>query len=135
VTSADDAFPSADAILAAAVALLAPGVGQDILPNGQTGLRVYGASSTENNYVVDGINTTNAEFGTQGKKIPVEFIKEFQVKTGGYEAEFGKSTGITLEDAKKLVGPDCAYHLYSTANDQNGETTTGDPPIPEVPGD
>ena len=56
------------------IATLAPGVTQDL-----AGLKIYGGTGAENSYVVDGINTTNVEFGTQGKKIPVEFIQEFQV--------------------------------------------------------
>ena len=35
---------------------------------------------------------------------------------------------LTLESAKKLVGPDCAFHLYSTVKDQGEETPTGEPP-------
>jgi hypothetical protein len=41
---------------------------------------------------------------------------------------------LPLEVAKKLVGPDCAYHLYSTVTDQNGATSTGDSPSPESTG-
>ena len=63
------------------IALLAPGVTED-----REGFKVYGGTGAENNYVVDGINTTNVEFGTQGKRVPMEFIQEFQVKTGGYVA-------------------------------------------------
>jgi len=32
-----------------------------------------------------------------------------------------------LESAKKLVGPDCAFHLYSSVKDPGGETATGEP--------
>src|SRR6185503_4314550 len=62
-----------------------------------------GASGLENQYVVDGVNITNAGygalgsysivFGSLGNGVPFDFIKETQVKTGGYEAEFGQSTG------------------------------------------
>ena len=76
------------------IALLAPGVTPEgNLPGGNQGMKIYGASGAENNYVVDGVNATNVEFGTQGKRIPMEFIQEFQVKTGGYEAEYGKALG------------------------------------------
>jgi len=34
---------------------------------------------------------------------------------------------LTLESAKKLVGPDCAFHLYSSVKDPGGETATGEP--------
>ena len=32
-------------------------------------------------------------FGSLGNGTPYDFIKEVQVKTGGYEAEFGQATG------------------------------------------
>ena len=57
----------------------------------------------ENQYVVDGVNITNAGygalgsysivFGSLGNGTPYDFMQEVQVKTGGYEAEFGQSTG------------------------------------------
>lgn len=91
------------------IALLSPGVTQD-----NSGFKVYGSSGAENNFVVDGINTTSVEFGTQGKTIPQEFIQEFQVKTGGYEAEYGKATGgiinvITKSGGNEFSGDAFAY--------------------------
>ncbi|HJU84605.1 MAG TPA: TonB-dependent receptor [Holophagaceae bacterium] len=97
------------------IALLAPGITDEPgLASNQAGFKVYGASAAENNYVVDGINTTGAEFGTQGKKIPVEFIQEFQIKTGGFEAEYGKATGgivnvITKSGGNEFTGDVFAY--------------------------
>jgi hypothetical protein len=41
---------------------------------------------------------------------------------------------LPLEAAKKLVGPDCAFHLYSTVEDQGEEAPNSDPPCSEVPG-
>jgi outer membrane receptor for ferrienterochelin and colicin len=87
------------------IALLAPGVtNEGSMPNGNQGLKIYGASGAENNYVVDGVNATNIEFGTQGKRIPMEFIQEFQVKTGGYEAEYGKALGGIINVITKSGG-------------------------------
>jgi hypothetical protein len=99
----------------ATIAALAPGVTDEPgLPSNMSGFKVYGASAAENNYVVDGINTTGTEFGTQGKKIPVEFIQEFQIKTGGFEAEYGKSLGgivnvITKSGGNEFSGDVFAY--------------------------
>jgi hypothetical protein len=86
------------------IALLAPGITTESMPNGNEGFKVYGATGAENNYVVDGINTTGVEFGAQGKRIPMEFIQEFQVKTGGYEAEFGKAMGGIINVITKSGG-------------------------------
>ena len=64
---------------------------------------ISGGSGLENQYVIDGVNVTNQGygalgsysivFGSLGNATPFDFVKEVQVKTGGYEAEFGQSTG------------------------------------------
>ncbi|HJZ76395.1 MAG TPA: TonB-dependent receptor [Vicinamibacterales bacterium] len=64
---------------------------------------ISGGSGLENQYVVDGVNVTNQGygalgsysivFGSLGNATPFDFVKEVQVKTGGYEAEFGQATG------------------------------------------
>ena len=112
------------------IALLAPGVTQD-----EVGLKVYGATGAENNYVVDGANTTNVEFGTQGKRIPMEFIQEFQVKTGGYEAEFGKALGgvvnlITKSGGNDFSGDVFGYTEGSILKSGNKHTGEGVRPVP-----
>ena len=63
--------------------------------------------------MVDGINTTNVEFGTQGKRIPQEFIQEFQVKTGGYEAEYGKATGGIINVITKSGGNNFSGDVFA----------------------
>jgi Carboxypeptidase regulatory-like domain/TonB dependent receptor len=57
------------------------------------GVSFGGSTSVENNYVVDGINTTGLSFGTVGSPLLNNFIQEIEVITGGYNAEFGRSTG------------------------------------------
>ena len=81
---------------------LAPGVssGGSV---GQANPSMSGASGLENQYVIDGVNVTNQGygalgsysivFGSLGNATPFDFIKDVEVKTGGYEAEFGQSTG------------------------------------------
>ncbi len=39
------------------------------------------------------MDTTNLQGGTQGKTMLLDFIQEVQVKSSGYNAEFGGSTG------------------------------------------
>jgi Carboxypeptidase regulatory-like domain/TonB dependent receptor/TonB-dependent Receptor Plug Domain len=85
---------------------------------------VSGASGLENQYVVDGVNITNQGFGalgsysivfgSLGNGTPYDFVKEVQVKTGGYEAEFGQSTGgvinvITKSGSNTLGGSAFGY--------------------------
>ena len=116
----------------ASIAQLAPGVTEEPgLPNNQSGFKVYGSSAAENNYVVDGINTTGTEFGTQGKKIPVEFIQEFQIKTGGFEAEYGRALGgivnvVTKSGGNEFSGDVFGYYTsdkLQSSNNHAGEQT------------
>ncbi|HEY5923770.1 MAG TPA: TonB-dependent receptor [Kofleriaceae bacterium] len=57
------------------------------------GISLAGATSSENIYVVEGINTTDTGFGGLSSNLPNEFIQETEVITGGYNAEFGRATG------------------------------------------
>jgi len=57
------------------------------------GLSIDGASAGENRYIVDGVETTNLQSGTQGKTLVVDFLEEVQVKSSGYTAEYGGATG------------------------------------------
>lgn len=64
---------------------------------------VGGGTGLDNLYVIDGVNVSNTGygaigsysiiFGSLGNAIPFDFAQEVQVKTGGYEAEFGQSMG------------------------------------------
>jgi hypothetical protein len=54
---------------------------------------VGGSSGPENNFILDGVTTTDPAFGGSGANLPFEFIQEVEIKTGAYEAEYGKTTG------------------------------------------
>jgi hypothetical protein len=57
------------------------------------GVSVSGSTSIENNYVIDGVNTGGLTYGTSTTPLLNDFIQETEVITGGYNAEFGRSTG------------------------------------------
>ena len=97
---------------------LAPGVSSGGTV-GQANPSVSGGSGLENQYVIDGVNVTNQGygalgsysivFGSLGNATPFDFIKEVEVKTAGYEAEFGQSTGgvinvVTKSGSNQLRG-------------------------------
>jgi hypothetical protein len=71
---------------------VAPGARNEVKGGG---LQIDGASGSENAYVVDGLEVTRIREGTLGlsKNIPFDFVREVQVKSAGYEAEFGGATG------------------------------------------
>jgi hypothetical protein len=65
------------------------------------GISFSGSTSLENQYYVDGVNTTGLTFGTVGTPIINDFIEEIEVITGGYNAEFGRSTGAVVNVVTK----------------------------------
>ncbi|HEY3123270.1 MAG TPA: carboxypeptidase regulatory-like domain-containing protein, partial [Thermoanaerobaculia bacterium] len=67
-------------------------------------LSIYGATSAENQWIIDGVNTTHVEKGIQGKAINSEFIEEVEVKTGGYQAEYGRALGGVVNVITKSGG-------------------------------
>jgi len=57
------------------------------------GTSISGATSAENTYIVEGINTTDTGFGGLSSNLPNEFVQETEIITGGYNAEYGRATG------------------------------------------
>jgi hypothetical protein len=88
------------------VVLVAPGVTtQASNTNTFAGtITIYGSSGLENSFILDGSDTTGVEYGAQGKNLNFEFIQEVDVKTGGYQAEFGRSTGGVINVITKSGG-------------------------------
>lgn len=74
-----------------AVALLAPGVVGGNSTFG--GLSFAGSSVAENAVFINGLNVTDMYTRRGFSSAPFAFFNEFQVKTGGYSVEFGRSTG------------------------------------------
>ena len=84
--------PNANGVRAAeSVASVAPQVVAD-----RYGFGFSGAQSPENLSLVDGLSTSSPVFGVNGLQLPVEFLEEATVLTGGYQAEFGRATGGVL---------------------------------------
>jgi len=90
----------------ASIVQVVPGVSSDANPHNanQSTITVYGSSGAENAFFIDGVNTTQMEYGFQGKNLNFEFIQEVDVKTGGYEAEYGRSTGGIINVITKSGG-------------------------------
>ncbi len=60
------------------------------------GLSVDGSSAAENRFIVDGMETTDTQNGLSGQPLVTDFVGEVQVKSSGYSAEYGGSTGAVL---------------------------------------
>ena len=88
------------------------------------GTSIAGATSSENVFVIEGINTTDTGFGGISSNLPNEFIQETEVISGGYNAEFGRATGgivnvVTKQGSNELRGSVFGYFkpgaLYASA--------------------
>ncbi len=101
---------------------LAPGVSS----SGSAGTAnpsMSGGSGLDNQYVIDGVNVTNQGygalgsysivFGSLGNATPFDFVQEVQVKTGGYEAEFGQSTGGVVNVVTKSGSNDVRGSVFA----------------------
>lgn len=73
---------------------------------------VGGSSGPENNYILDGVNTTDPAFGGSGANLPFEFVQEVEIKTGAYGAEYGKSTGGIFNVITKSGGNEFHGDLF-----------------------
>lgn len=81
---------------------LSPGA-SDSINGGRDNPSIAGGSGLDNLYIADGVNITNSAFGgvgtfsrvygALGTGINTSFIKEVQVKTGGFEPQYGQSEG------------------------------------------
>ena len=69
---------------------LAPGANQEPKLGG---ISIDGSSASENRFVINGVETTNLLTGVSGHVVLPEFVDEIQVKSSGYTAEYGGSTG------------------------------------------
>ena len=86
----------------ASVALLVPGVVASGASFG--GLTFGGSSVAENAVYINGLNVTDP-YRRQGfSSVPFGFYEEFQVKTGGYSAEFGRTTGGVINAVTRSGG-------------------------------
>ncbi|NLA69103.1 MAG: TonB-dependent receptor, partial [Gammaproteobacteria bacterium] len=85
-----------------AVAQLAPGVVQGNASFG--GISFGGSSIAENSVFINGLNVTDFYRRHSFSTAPFAFFREFQVKTGGYSVEFGRSTGGVINAVTRSGG-------------------------------
>ncbi len=64
----------------------------------------HGADNTDNVFLVDGVDTTDSATGTFGMNFSYEAIQEVEMKTGAFEAEYGRATGAISNVVTKSGG-------------------------------
>jgi len=78
---------------------------------------IHGSSGPENNYILDGVSVTDPAMGGSGANMPFEFVQEVEIKTAGYGAEYGKSTGGIFNVITKTGGNEVhgdAFGFFTT---------------------
>ncbi len=98
----------------ASVAVLAPGVNKGTAGFG--GITFGGSSIAENSYYVNGLNVTDFYNRNGFSEAPFAFYQEFQVKTGGYSVEFGRSTGGVVNAVTRSGSNDFHYGAELTTD-------------------
>jgi hypothetical protein len=71
---------------------------------------IAGSTGLENKYFIDGTDVTDPFRGLTGVNLPYNFVREVEVRSGGYQAEFGSSLGGILN-----------VITYSGGNEFNGQ--------------
>jgi hypothetical protein len=102
-----------------AVATKAPGVIQGFGAD-QLNFNVHGSTGAENSFIIDGVDTTEIQYGRQGKTVVGDFVQEVEVKAGGYEAEYGHAQGGVLNAITKQGGNEfhgSVFGYYSGRSD------------------
>jgi hypothetical protein len=61
------------------------------------GFSIDGASAAENRFFVDGVESSDLLNGLERQRVVTDFVDEIQVKSSGYSAEYGGSTGGVVQ--------------------------------------
>ncbi len=111
---------------------LSPGAA-DSLGGGRANPSIAGGSPLDNLYIADGVNITDSAFGglgtftrvygSLGTGINTSFIKEVQVKTGGFEPQYGQSQGGIVNIVTQSGGNEYHGAIYGFARPQAFEAT------------
>ncbi|HEX8071548.1 MAG TPA: carboxypeptidase regulatory-like domain-containing protein [Pyrinomonadaceae bacterium] len=111
---------------------LAPGT-TDSLGGGRDNPSISGGSALDNLYVADGVNITDSAFGgigtftrsygALGTGINTSFIKEVQIKTAGFEPQYGQSQGGIVNIITQSGGNEYHGALYGFMQPKSFEAT------------
>ena len=96
--------------------LLAPGVATDRTPqqgaSGTSGLSFAGQRARSNNITVDGLDNNDSSIGSVRATFSQEAVREFQVLTNSYTAEFGRASGGVVNIVTKSGTNTMAGNLF-----------------------
>lgn len=84
-----------------ATAILVPQANASVFGDG---INIAGSTGLENVYFIDGVNLTDPLNADGGTILPYNFMREIQVRTGGYEAEYPSALGGVLNAVTRSGG-------------------------------
>ncbi len=103
--------------------LLTPGVSTDRTPqqgaSGTSGLTFAGQRARSNNITVDGLDNNDASVGSVRATFSQEAVREFQVLTNSYSAEFGKASGGVVNIVTKSGTNATGGNLFFFGRDES----------------
>ena len=115
---------------------LAPGVTES-QAGGKANPSISGGSALDNQYVADGVNITDSSFGglgvfsrvygTLGVGINSSYIEDVQVKTGGFEPQYGQSQGGIVNIITKSGGREFRGSVFGYMQPGSLESTRNQP--------
>ncbi len=116
-----------------AITMLAPSAvpgdsafGAGATAQGLSQASVSGASVGENVFYINGLNITNFVNGIGGAPVPFDFYKTIEVRTGGYQAEFGRGTGGVINAVSKSGGNNWEFAIHGNYQPSSMRSTSPD---------
>jgi Carboxypeptidase regulatory-like domain len=101
--------------------IITPGVSTDRTPqqgaSATSGLTFAGQRARSNNITVDGLDNNDAALGSVRATFSQEAVREFQVLTNSYSAEFGKASGGVVNIVTKSGTNTVAGNAFVYARD------------------
>ena len=91
------------------------------------GISFAGASSPENNYIIDGLRVSDPGFGTLGTNLLTNFVDQLDVKVGSFMPEYGYSSAGIINTVTKSGGNE--FHGSIWGNITPGLFTPSTPAI------
>jgi len=91
------------------------------------GTSIAGSTGLENMYFIDGVNVTDGIRAAASTNLPYNFVKEVEVRTGGYEPEFGRAAGGLVNVVTHSGGNEFHGQVFAffTNNDFAGTPSRG----------
>jgi hypothetical protein len=85
-------------------------------------VNVAGATGMENKYFIDGVDVSDPYRGLAGSNLPYNIVREIQVRSGAYEAEYRSTMGAVVNVVTNSGGNDFSgkAFAYFTNNNLSG---------------